>query len=127
MIPIPLSSASCFISRRVTGMPALRKFMAMPPPMVPAPMTATFLIERAGEQVAVDDLVEQLLARRLGEPFARHRLAADDHVECVLDTDDARQALRSAGTGQQADLHFRQRHLRARRRHAVVATERELQ
>jgi hypothetical protein len=27
-------------------MPALAKFMAMPPPMVPAPITATFLISR---------------------------------------------------------------------------------
>ena len=29
------------VSITVTGMPALAKFMAMPPPMVPAPMTAT--------------------------------------------------------------------------------------
>ena len=29
-------------------MPALRKFIAMPPPMVPAPITATFLISRCG-------------------------------------------------------------------------------
>ena len=48
MVAIPLSSASCFVSRTVTGNPALRKFMAMPPPMVPAPMTATLAILRAG-------------------------------------------------------------------------------
>ncbi len=29
-----------------TGMPALAKFIAMPPPMVPAPITATDLIAR---------------------------------------------------------------------------------
>ena len=29
-------------------MPVLRKFMAMPPPMVPAPMIPTFLIGRVG-------------------------------------------------------------------------------
>ncbi len=48
MIASPLSSASCFISRMVTGMPAFRKFIAMPPPMVPAPMTPTFLMSRTG-------------------------------------------------------------------------------
>ena len=45
---MPWSSASCFISSIVTGMPALRKFIAMPPPIVPAPITATFLIARSG-------------------------------------------------------------------------------
>ena len=45
---MPRSSASCFISRIVTGMPALRKFIEMPPPIVPAPITATFLILRCG-------------------------------------------------------------------------------
>ena len=48
MMPVPLSRASCFISSITTGMPALRKFIAMPPPMVPAPITATFLIGRSG-------------------------------------------------------------------------------
>ena len=43
---MPRSSASCFISSILTGMPALRKFMAMPPPMVPAPMMATELMSR---------------------------------------------------------------------------------
>ena len=46
MVATPLSSASCFISSMVTGIPALRKFMLIPPPMVPAPMTATVLIGR---------------------------------------------------------------------------------
>ena len=32
----------------VTGMPALRKFIEMPPPMVPAPMTPTFLTGISG-------------------------------------------------------------------------------
>jgi hypothetical protein len=48
MMPTPFSSASCFVSRMVTGMPALRKFMVMPPPMVPAPMTPTRSILRVG-------------------------------------------------------------------------------
>ena len=37
---MPRSSASCFTSTTVTGIPALAKHMAMPPPMVPAPMIA---------------------------------------------------------------------------------------
>ena len=45
---MPLSSASCFISSIMTGMPALTKFIVMPPPMVPAPITAADLISRSG-------------------------------------------------------------------------------
>ena len=48
MVATPRSSASCFVSRIFTGMPALRKFIEMPPPMVPAPMTATEAIGRSG-------------------------------------------------------------------------------
>ena len=44
-----------------------------------------------------------------------------------LHADHARQALRAAGARQQAELHFRQRDLRARQRHAVVAAQRQLQ
>ncbi len=35
-------------STTVTGMPALAKFIAMPPPMVPAPSTAAFLMSFVG-------------------------------------------------------------------------------
>ena len=48
MVASPLSSASCFTSSTRTGMPALAKHMAMPPPMVPAPITAAERIGRAG-------------------------------------------------------------------------------
>ncbi len=48
MMATPLSSASCFISRIITGMPALRKFIEMPPPIVPAPITATLRMSRIG-------------------------------------------------------------------------------
>ena len=41
MIETPRSSASCDVSTMVTGMPAERKFIEMPPPMVPAPITPT--------------------------------------------------------------------------------------
>jgi hypothetical protein len=36
------------MSISVTGMPALAKLMAMPPPMVPAPITAAFFTSRTG-------------------------------------------------------------------------------
>ncbi len=36
----PFSSAWASASSTVTGMPAMAKFMAMPPPMVPQPTTA---------------------------------------------------------------------------------------
>jgi hypothetical protein len=72
--------------------------------------------DRTLHQIAFDDAVEQLLPRRLGEQFTGHRLAADDHVQGILETEHARQALRAAGARDQADLHFRQRDLRARRR-----------
>ena len=45
----------------------------------------------------------------------------------VSDADHARQPLRAARAGQQAQLDFGQRDLRAGRGHAVVAGERELQ
>ncbi len=41
MIPMPRLSCSSAVSIRVTGIPALAKDIAMPPPMVPAPMMAT--------------------------------------------------------------------------------------
>ena len=44
MTETPRSSASCEVSTIVTGMPAERKFIEMPPPIVPAPMTPTLLI-----------------------------------------------------------------------------------
>ncbi len=55
---MPRSSASCFISSMVTGMPAFRKFIEMPPPMVPAPMTATDLISRLGVSSGTSGILE---------------------------------------------------------------------
>src|SRR5882672_3898554 len=48
MVASPLSSASCFTSSTRTGMTALAKHMAMPPPMVPAPITAAERMARVG-------------------------------------------------------------------------------
>ena len=44
----PRSSAAWSVSSSQVGMPAFRKQMAMPPPMVPAPMTAAFVSGRSG-------------------------------------------------------------------------------
>ena len=43
---MPRLSASSLFSMIVTGMPTLAKFIEMPPPMVPAPITAARLISR---------------------------------------------------------------------------------
>ncbi len=72
-------------------------------------------------------LVEQLLAGHRTDHFALDGLAAHDHVERGLDTHYAGQALRAAGTGQDAQLHFGQRHLATRGAHAVVAAQGQLQ
>ena len=42
----PRASSSSLVSITVTGMPALAKHMAMPAPMVPAPITAARWIGR---------------------------------------------------------------------------------
>ena len=58
MMPRPLSTAAWFMSISVTGMPALAKFMAMPPPMVPAPSTAAFFTSRTGVSSGTSGIFE---------------------------------------------------------------------
>ena len=58
MMPRPLSTAAWFMSISVTGMPALAKFMAMPPPMVPAPITAAFFTSRTGVSSGTSGIFE---------------------------------------------------------------------
>ena len=60
------------VSSSVTGMPALRKFIAMPPPMVPAPITPTCLIVA---QRRVVGHVGDLAGGALGEERVAQRLA----------------------------------------------------
>ena len=43
---MPFLRASSLVSMIVTGMPTLTKFIEMPPPIVPAPITAARLISR---------------------------------------------------------------------------------
>ena len=45
---MPRASASSLISTMTTGIPTFAKHMAIPPPIVPPPMMATFLMSRSG-------------------------------------------------------------------------------
>ena len=80
--------------------------------------------DRAGEEVTLDHLVEEA---GLGQHRRRHRGAGDDQVERGLQAEHARNPLRPAGAGNQADLHLRQRDLRRRRGDAIVAAQGELE
>ena len=81
-------------------------------------------LDRAVEQVALHDLVDQadFLGLRGGD-----RIAGGDHVERRLDADDARHALRAAGAGEDAELHLGKAELRRRHRDAIVAAERDFE
>jgi hypothetical protein len=76
------------------------------------------------DDVAVDDLIEKL---RSLEFLGLHRRARDDHVGRHLERDDARQSLRAAGAGQDAELDLGQRDLRAGSGHAKMAAKRQLE
>jgi hypothetical protein len=80
--------------------------------------------QRALEQVAFDEFVEQ---RRALELLGGHRVARQDQVQRRLDADDARHALRAAGAGQQAQLDFRQGDRGAGDGDAEVRAQRQFQ
>jgi hypothetical protein len=80
-----------------------------------------------GEQITLDQLGNQLLARHLRQLVAGHRGTAGDHLQSHLDRQDARQALRATSAGDQTNVHLRQGHLHARGHHPVVATQRQFQ
>ena len=77
-MPRPRSSASCPVSTMVTGIPAFRKFMAMPPPIVPAPITPTLLMVLTGVSFVMPGIFARSRsakkrcrrARDCGESFA---------------------------------------------------------
>jgi len=81
---------------------------------------------RRGDQIraGLEYAVEQ---RRIGQLFRQDRLAGDDHGERLFQPQHARQALGAAGARQQAQFNLGQRDFRSRQRHAVMATERQLQ
>ncbi len=80
-------------------------------------------VDRAVAQVVDDGVDQPARRRRLGTDV----LAGGDHLERQLRADDARQALRPAGTGEQAELDFGQAELRRDDGDAVVADERDLE
>ena len=71
--------------------------------------------------------VEQLLARQHRQQFALDWLTTDNHVQCGLDPERTRQALRTAGTRQQAQLDLGQRHATPRRGNTVMTTQGQFQ
>jgi hypothetical protein len=69
-------------------------------------------------------VVDQAKFLRLASP---HMPAARDHLGSRLDARQARGALCAAGARQDAQVHFRQAHLRALDRHPVVTAQRHLE
>ncbi len=80
--------------------------------------------DRALQKVALDDGVDDAFALGLGGGDVAAR---DDGVERVLRTGEARQALRAAGAGQDAEMDLGQADARGRQRHAIVRAQRRLQ
>src|SRR5512135_1263371 len=76
------------------------------------------------EEIAFDDLVDHAERLRL---LGRYRVAGGHHLDRFGGADHARQALRAARAGQDAELYFRQADLRLGQRDAVVAAECELE
>ena len=74
--------------------------------------------DRAGDQIALDDLVDQAGRERV---LRRDRIARQDHRQRLLDADEARQALRAAGARNEPELDLGQAEPRAGRRDAEMA------
>ena len=74
---MPLSICACSCSISVTGMPALAKHMAMPPPIVPAPITAAFAIGRGFTSVRDAGGADWSLAEAV-------RTAAHDSIRALM-------------------------------------------
>ena len=71
-----------------------------------------------------DDFLDQAVLQRLR---GADRIAADDHLDREFRADRARQALRAAGTRQQAELHFGQAEPGVLGGDAEMAAERDLE
>src|SRR6478735_1871830 len=73
---MPRSSPCGLASISVTGMPMLASAMAMPPPMVPAPITATLRIGRSGVSEGMSGIFAASAAADLAWTAARSRSAS---------------------------------------------------
>ena len=75
-------------------------------------------------QVSGGDLVDRA---ELQGFLSGNRISADDDLQGLDRADEARQALRAAGTGKDAELHLRKSDPRAGRRDAMMTAERDLE
>jgi hypothetical protein len=80
--------------------------------------------ERAGQQVALDDLIDEAIAQRLA---GGNRIAAHDHAHRLVNADQARQAQRSAGARNDAELDLREPEPGLRHGNAIVTSERHFE
>ena len=80
--------------------------------------------DRGRGQIALGDLVDDAVRKRFRRP---DRLAGDDHLQRLLRSDQARQALRAAGAGQEAELDLGQADARRRGSDPEMAGERQLE
>src|SRR5262249_61876040 len=71
-----------------------------------------------------DDLVDEAVVERLR---GRHRIAAQNHRQRLVDADQARKPLGAAGTGQDAELDLKQAEPGRGRGDAIVAGEGDLE
>ena len=88
-----MSSAAWDVSSTVTGTPMLAKFIAMPPPMVPAPITATDLTALCG---VLDGTSGTLAAARVAKKTC---LNAFDSVLFSSSTNAARSSSKPSSNG----------------------------
>ena len=79
--------------------------------------------DRAGTQIALDHSSTNPVFRLR----RADRLRGQDEFERLLGADEARQPLRAAGAGNDAERHLGQGESRGRRRNAIVAGERDLE
>ena len=89
-----------------------------------APAQLARLRHGGGAQVTGGFLIDQPGRQRR---CTGHALAAADHADGARDADDARQPLRAACAGDDAQRHLRQTHHRAGRGDACVAAQRQLE
>ena len=82
------------------------------------------IADRVGDQLALDQPVDQPASEAL---FRADRIAGCAHFERLPDPGDARQPLRAARAGQQAELDLGRAKLRRRNRDAIMARQRDLE
>ena len=77
-----------------------------------------------GHQVTLDDFIDDAVSGGLG---GADRVAGNNHPQCLFGADEARQALRAAGAGQEAELDLGEADPRRRNGDAEMTGERHLE